>query len=125
MRSDRARLNDILGAIDEVAKYLPSDRAAFDRDPLLQSHIHRHVMVVGEAAWRLSDSLKQKSPRIPWKKIAGMRHIMVHDYFKFDWDIVYATARNDVSSLKSEIEAILAALPQDPPTQDGDGYSAT
>ena len=58
MRSDRLRLQDILDAIEVVAHYLPGDRAAFDRDPPLQSHIYRHVMLVGEAAWRLSQEIK-------------------------------------------------------------------
>ena len=51
MRSDRLRLQDILDAIDTIENYLPSDRAAFDRDPPLQSHVYRHVMIVAEAAW--------------------------------------------------------------------------
>lgn len=80
MRSDRLLLEDILDAIDEVAQYVPADRAAFDASPPLQSHIYRHVMIVGEAAWRLSQPLKDANPQVPWKQIAGMRHIMVHDY---------------------------------------------
>lgn len=58
MRSDRLRLQDILDAIDIVVKYLPTDRSKFDADPPLQSHIYRHVMIVGEAAWSLSQSIK-------------------------------------------------------------------
>lgn len=114
MRSDRLRLQDILDAIQIVAQYLPSDRAVFDRDPPLQSHIYRHVMMVGEAAWSLSQSIKDQNPRIPWKQIEGMRHIMVHDYFKVDWDIVFATARDHIPALKPQIEAMLALLPPDP-----------
>ena len=70
-----------------IAQYLPADRAAFDRNPPVQSHIYRHVMIVGEAAWNLSQPLKDRNPQVPWKQIEGMRHIMVHDYFKVDWDI--------------------------------------
>jgi uncharacterized protein with HEPN domain len=40
-----------------------------------------------------------------------MRHILVHDYFKVDWEIVYTTACNDVPALKPQIEAVLASLP--------------
>lgn len=50
MRSDRLRLLDMLDAIEVIARYLPADRAAFDRDPPVQSHVYRHVMIVGEAA---------------------------------------------------------------------------
>jgi uncharacterized protein with HEPN domain len=116
MRSDRQRLQDILDAIDVVAQYLPSDRAAFDNDPPLQSHVYRHVMIVGEAAWRLSKRTKNANPQLPWKRIEGMRHIMVHDYFKMDWDIVYNTAQTHVPALRPQIAAILAALPPDTPS---------
>jgi uncharacterized protein with HEPN domain len=114
MRADRLRLQDILDAIETIAKYLPADRAAFDRDPPLQSHIYRHVMIVGEAAWSLSQSLKDQNPQLPWKQIEGMCHIMVHDYFKVDWDIVYTTAKDDVPALKPHVEAMLKSLPPDP-----------
>lgn len=113
MRSDRLRLQDMLDAMAEVALYLPADRAAFDRDPPLQSHVYRHIMIVGEAAWSLSQPLKQQNPQIPWRKIEGMRHIMVHDYFKVNWNRVYETARDDVPVLRPQIQAILDALPPD------------
>ncbi|HSZ55847.1 MAG TPA: HepT-like ribonuclease domain-containing protein [Tepidisphaeraceae bacterium] len=111
MRSDRLRLQDILDAIAVISRYMPSDRATFDGDAPLQSHIYRHLMIVGEAAWSLSQPLKDANRQVPWKMIEGMRHIMVHDYFKVDWDIVFSTARDDVPRLKPQIEAILAALP--------------
>ena len=114
MRSDRLRLQDILDAIVVIEQYFPPDRAAFDRDPPLQSHIYRHLMIIGEAAWSLSDPLKQQSPHVPWRQIEGMRHIMVHDYFKVNWTRVYEAARDHVPVLKPQVEAILAALPPDP-----------
>jgi uncharacterized protein with HEPN domain len=110
-RGDRFRLQDILDAIDVVIRCLPAQRSAFDADPMLQSHVLRHVIIVGEATFRLSRELKGRNPNVPWDKIEGMRHILVHDYFKVDWDIVYATARTDVPALKPQIEAILASLP--------------
>ncbi|MGA2500819.1 MAG: HepT-like ribonuclease domain-containing protein [Tepidisphaeraceae bacterium] len=111
MRSDRLRLQDILDAIGVVQHYFPADRVAFDRDPPLQSHIYRHLMIIGEAAWNLSQAVKDRNRHIPWKRFEGMRHIMVHDYFKVDWDLVYSTARDHVPVLKPHIEAILASLP--------------
>jgi uncharacterized protein with HEPN domain len=113
-RGDRLRLQDILDAIAEVQLYLPSDRAAFDANAPLQSHIFRFVMIVGEAAAQLSKTLKSRHPEVPWPKIEGMRHILVHDYFKVDLDILYTTARDDIPSLKPLIEAILASLPPSP-----------
>ena len=113
-RGDRERLLDVLAAVDVVAKYLPADRAAFDADPPVQSHVYRHVMIVGEAMWRLSRELKDAHPEVPWRKIEGMRHVMVHDYFRVDWDIVYRTASEHVPALRPQVEAILRTLPQGP-----------
>lgn len=47
MRSDHLLLRDILDAIAVVEQYLPQDRGAFDSNPMLQSHIHRHIMIIG------------------------------------------------------------------------------
>lgn len=68
-------------------------------------------MIVGEALWKLSPSLKATRPDFPWRQIEGMRHILVHDYFRVDWDVVYRVARFDAPALRPKIEAMLASLP--------------
>lgn len=113
MRSDRLLLQDVLDAIDEVARYLPAERAAFDSNPTLQSHVYRHVMIVGEAMWRLSQSIKSQNSQVPWRQIAGMRHILVHDYFRVDWNVVFGTASNDLPRLRPQIVTMLSSLPPD------------
>src|SRR5205809_880813 len=70
-------------------------------------------LIIGEAAWKLSQSIKDQHPQAPWRQIEGMRHIMVHDYFKVDWDIVYGTARTHVPALKPLIESMLRSVPPD------------
>jgi uncharacterized protein with HEPN domain len=62
----------------------------------------------------VSDAVKHANPHIPWKQIEGMRHIMVHDYFKVNWTRVYETARDHIPILTPQIQAILASLPPDP-----------
>lgn len=114
MRSDLLYLQDILDAIAEVARYLPADRADFDANPPLQSHILRHLQIVGEAVFRITPATKSQHPQVPWRQIAGMRHILVHDYFRVDWNIVFNTALSDLPPLRPQVEAILASLPPDP-----------
>jgi uncharacterized protein with HEPN domain len=116
VRSDRLRLMDILDAITVIGAYLPADRSKFDSDPPVQSHVYRHIVIIGEASFKLSSDLKRRNPQVPWPLIEGMRHILVHDYFKVNWSRVYETARDHVPRLRPQIEAILAALPPDPAT---------
>jgi uncharacterized protein with HEPN domain len=111
MRSDRLLLQDMLDSIVEVIDSTPTLRADYDANKFVRSHILRHIQVIGEAAWRLSGSLKDQTPQVPWKKIAGMRHVLVHDYFEVNWIRVYETARLDVPALKPQIESILAVVP--------------
>ena len=114
MRPDRMLLQDMLEAIGEVLDTTPPTREAFDSDKLVRSHVLRHIQILGEAAWRLSGSIKDRHPEVPWRQIVGTRHVLVHDYFEVNWARVYDTARDHVRPLMPQIEAILAALPPDP-----------
>jgi uncharacterized protein with HEPN domain len=116
VRNDRLLLQDILDSIAEILPNTPATRTAFDADKFLQSHLLRHIQIIGEACWRITQSLKDQYPHVPWKQIAGMRHVLVHDYFEVNWVRVYETARDHVPALKPQIEAILASLPPDPTT---------
>ncbi len=113
MRSDQLLLQDILEAIDEVLDTTPKSRAAFDADKFVRSHVLRHIQIIGEAAWRLSQALKDRHPEPPWKLIAGMRHALVHNYFEVDWAEVYVTATRDVPALRPQIQDIILNLPSE------------
>lgn len=114
MRTDRLLLRDILDSIAEVMDAVPASEEEFNASKYVQSHVLRHIQIIGEASWRLSAALKDQNPCVPWKKIAGMRHVLVHDYFQVNWARVYQTARDHVPPLKPQIESILASLPAAP-----------
>lgn len=117
MRNDRLLLEDIREAIAILRRYTPPQRSAFDADPPLQSHLLRHIQIIGEAAWRVSDALKRAHAEVPWKRIAAMRHVLVHDYFRVDLDQVWTVATIHIPVLQRQIEAILGSLP--PEEDDG------
>ena len=70
----------------------------------------RHLQIIGEAAYALPKELRDQRPDIPWSKIIGMRHILVHDYFVIDINIVWDAVERDLPDLKSKIEEMLRAL---------------
>jgi len=82
MKSDRLLLQDILDAVVEMLDTTPATKAEFDANKLVRSHILRHIQIIGEAAWRLSKPLQDLHPQVQWRRIAGMRHVLVHYYFE-------------------------------------------
>jgi uncharacterized protein with HEPN domain len=92
VRDPRARLCDILDAIDRIEVYAARGRQAFESDELVQSWFVRHLQIIGEAVRALPQEVRDRAPDVPWSRIVGMRHILVHDYFDIDrdavWDVV-------------------------------------
>jgi len=114
VRDDRLLIEDIRDAIEVVLRYTPGQRSDFDSNPPVQSHIIRHIQIIGEAAWRVSPAVKAANPQVPWKAIAAMRHVLVHDYFRVDWNQVWNVATTHVPLLQPQIAAILSTLPPSP-----------
>lgn len=112
-RTDPFLLADILDAINEIQETTPSQREAFFANKLVQSHVLRHIQIIGEAVSRLSNGLKAKYSQVPWRAIAGMRNAIVHDYFEIDWDEVFDSAIRDIPPLRQQIHDILHAIAPD------------
>jgi len=111
VRDDRQRLLDILEAIDKIEGRLPAGRAQFLQDELIQVWVVHHIQRIGEAAAALSEPLRERHPRIPWRDIVAMRNVLVHQYFGVDLDEVWDTAVADLPSLRRDIEATLREEP--------------
>lgn len=110
MRAPRERLQDILEAIERLERYVARGREAFEGDELIQNWFIRHLQIIGEAAQGLPKDLQRKAPQVPWSKIIGMRHILVHGYFDIDNDVVWQAVTHDLPELKREIQLILNSL---------------
>lgn len=102
MRSDRERFTDILEAIDNIERYASRGKQEFINDELFQVWVVRHLQIIGEAANRVSDETRSRFPDIPWGKMIGMRHILVHGYFEIDVEIVWSVVEKDLTPLKQQ-----------------------
>lgn len=106
---DRLYLQHIRDAIVRIEAYVADvDRATFESTPLIQDAIVRQIQIIGEAAKRVSAQLSRDQAAIPWRKIAGMRDKLVHDYMGVDLDAVWLTVQDDVGPLKHAVEALLS-----------------
>ena len=105
---DAEWLQNVLDAIGKVEWRTRGGRPLFDADDVLQDAIIRQVAIIGQAVKRLSEDVKRTYPDIPWREIAGMRDILVHDYNDVDLDIVWAVVEKDLPALKAVVQKALA-----------------
>jgi uncharacterized protein with HEPN domain len=108
-RADAARLQDVLDAISAIQRHPVLDRASFDEDELLRFFILKHIEIIGEAIFKVSGQMKAAHPEVPWTKVEKTRHILVHDYFDVNWDIVWKIVTEHLGSLRSQVEAVMRA----------------
>ena len=106
-RDDAVVLDDMLRyARLAVTRMGGKTRAEFNDDVDLQDASVRRVQVIGEAARVVSDSFKQAHPEIPWDKITGMRHRMVHDYRRIDLEVVWRVVTEHLPPLIAFLEKL-------------------
>ncbi len=82
-------------------------RAKYDKDDILRLGLTHLVQVIGEAARKVSVKFQREHPEIPWRRIIGMRHRIVHDYMRVDEDILWQVVTNDLPKLLPLLEKIL------------------
>lgn len=68
------------------------------------------MQIVGEAASRISVDTQIRFPEVPWGKMIGMRHVLVHGHFEIDLEIVWSVIEKDLLSLKERIQSVQQAL---------------
>ena len=83
------------------------DRADLDTDRLFQLALAKAVELIGESASHISDELRTQQPHISWKKIIGMRHVLVHNYWRVEMDVVWDTVNNDIPPLIDQMQQLI------------------
>jgi uncharacterized protein with HEPN domain len=76
-------------------------------DEVLQRAIIRSLEIIGEASKKIDEDFKFHYSSIEWKKMAGTRDKLIHDYFGVDYDIVWNIIEEKLPSLQKEIINIL------------------
>jgi uncharacterized protein with HEPN domain len=76
-------------------------------DELLSKGIVRGLEIIGEATKKIDDDIRISYPHIPWQEMAGMRDVLIHNYFGIDYDVVWNTITKDIPDLHNEIQRII------------------
>lgn len=105
---DLDRVSDMLAYAERALQHVAAlDESAFRASPLHQDAVVRALMVVGEAAYRMTPAFRAMRPDLPWQDVIRMRHKLVHDYGEVSVTIVWQTVRDDLPPLLPVLRAIL------------------
>lgn len=83
------------------------ERKHLNEDEMFQLALTRLVELIGEAASHVAQETREKYPQIPWPKVTGMRHRLIHEYDTVDLNILWDTVRHDLPPLLAELERVV------------------
>lgn len=108
MKDNRLYIEHMLEAIKLVEQYSAGlNFEKFSEDVEKQDAIVRRLQIIGEASNRVPQDIKDQLVEVPWKKMLGMRNIIVHDYMYVDLEKVWSVVEKDLPHLKQMLQEAL------------------
>lgn len=104
MKNDIVYINQILDSVQKIRSFIEQmDQAAFLANQKTQSAVMMQLLLIGEIAKKISESVKGNID-LPWKDMAGFRDRAIHDYFDMDLGIVWQTLVSDMLELEKKLQ---------------------
>jgi uncharacterized protein with HEPN domain len=105
---DRTRILHMIEAADAMSRFVTGrQRDDLDADLMLRFALVRAVEVFGEAAAKVSSSMRTASPEIPWLEIVAMRNRLIHAYFDIDRSILWRAATEEIPALLPRLQKLV------------------
>ncbi|MCY4537531.1 MAG: DUF86 domain-containing protein [Chloroflexi bacterium] len=105
---DRLHLLHMRDAATQARQFISGrSREDFDNDLFFQFALAKAVELIGESANRISEELQLQHPQIPWRRIIGMRHVLVHNYWRVEKDVIWETVQTHIPTLITQLEQLL------------------
>jgi uncharacterized protein with HEPN domain len=109
---DPANLWDTLEAAEKVQRFIENKTFEdFMHDDMLRAAVERNLEIIGEAARRTSEDLKQEHPEIPWRKIIAQRNVLIHEYDDIDYKEIWEVVSFHLPRLIDQIRPLIPPLP--------------
>jgi len=111
-RDYKVYLEDILEAIRKIREFTSgTSLAALSKDARTLDAVIRNLEVIGEAVKRLPEEIKNQQPDMEWRKIAGLRDILIHEYFGINVEVVWDVVQHKLSGLEEAARKLLGGKP--------------
>ena len=106
---DQGRLDDILDRLRDIRGHLRVDRAVFDRDRDLQKIVAYDLMIIGEAASKVSKRTQAANPRVPWTALVEYRNQLIHEYGVLDLKDTWEFVKGDLREVERKLARVRIA----------------
>jgi uncharacterized protein with HEPN domain len=107
-RSDKVYLQDIVESIEIILTYIGNKTDfEFSRDLMLQDAVIRRFEIIGEAASKISEKIKNGNPTVQWRLMKEMRNKLIHEYFGVSAVTIYSTIKFDLPILKEQLNNLI------------------
>jgi uncharacterized protein with HEPN domain len=104
-------IEHILDSIETIEEYTKEiTKEEFISSKKTQDAVIRRIEIIGEAAKNVPEEVKKNYPSIPWKRISGMRDILIHGYFGVDLGLTRKVASEEVRDLGKKIVKVKKGL---------------
>ena len=107
MNKDRLYLEHIRECLERIEEYSGANEKAFMNSRLIQAGVIRHLELIGEATKSHSAELRAANPEIPWRQIAGMPDVLIHDDLKVNLVRIWRTVITDLPPLQEAVARLL------------------
>lgn len=111
LRDDDVILRAMLDHVDEAIQIVAEvERTDLDSQRLLYLALLQLSQIIGEAATRVSESVRLDNPEVPWREVIAFRNRLIHGYDSVDRDILWAILKQDFPELRDQLTIILQEL---------------